>query len=191
MSHQGRIVNWKDDQGFGFIAPNDGSPQVFVHVRSFSSKGRRPRDNDQVTYELGTDDQGRPQAVQVVFAGSLWQKAAGLLWGYPAISFAGLFLLGLTVIALLGQWSTWIPGFYLIISLITFAAYALDKSAAQNGKWRTSEQTLLGLGLVGGWPGALVAQSCFRHKTRKRSFQILFWITVTVHCTAFWGLFLR
>lgn len=191
MSRQGRIVNWKDDQGFGFIAPDDGSQQVFVHIRSFSSKARRPMDNDKVTFQLGTDDQGRPQAERVVFAGSRWQKVASIIWGYPALCFAGLFLLAITAIALWGKWSTWVPGFYWLISIITFAAYALDKSAAQKGKWRTSEQTLLALGLAGGWPGALVAQFFFRHKTRKRSFQILFWMTIAVNCIAFWSLLLR
>ena len=46
--------------------------------------------------------------------------------------------------------------------------------------------TLHGLEAAGGWPGALVAQRVFRHKTRKRSFQIIFWLIVLAHL-AFWG----
>jgi uncharacterized membrane protein YsdA (DUF1294 family) len=75
----------------------------------------------------------------------------------------------------------WIPALYLLLSLIAFAAYGLDKRAARRGGHRTSEQTLLTLGLLGGWPGALVAQQVFRHKTRKRSFRRSFWRSVVLN----------
>ncbi len=45
---------------------------------------------------------------------------------------------------------------------VAFAAYWLDKFAARTGRWRTAERTLHLFGLVGGWPGALVAQRVFR-----------------------------
>jgi uncharacterized membrane protein YsdA (DUF1294 family) len=53
-------------------------------------------------------------------------------------------------------------------SLIAFVAYALDKAAARAGRWRTQESTLHLLALIGGWPGALLAQRQFRHKTARR-----------------------
>ena len=74
---------------------------------------------------------------------------------------------------------------YVVTSLTCFVAYALDKSAAQHGAWRTPERTLLVLGLVGGWPGALLAQQWLRHKTAKRSFQQLFWCTVVANVAGF------
>ena len=67
---------------------------------------------------------------------------------------------------------------YLSLSLVTIIAYAADKRAATAGAWRTSEATLLVLGLLGGWPGAIIAQQALRHKTRKRGFQIAFWWSV-------------
>lgn len=70
---------------------------------------------------------------------------------------------------------------YLVASLITFMVYALDKSAAKRGARRTPESTLHLLSLVGGWPGAVLAQGLFRHKTLKRSFRFVFWITVAVN----------
>ena len=50
---------------------------------------------------------------------------------------------------------------------------------------RTPERTLLLLGLVGGWPGAVLAQQWLRHKTSKRSFQQMFWFTVLVNVAGF------
>jgi uncharacterized membrane protein YsdA (DUF1294 family) len=78
-----------------------------------------------------------------------------------------------------------VAGAYLVTSLSCFVAYAIDKSAARNGGWRTPERTLLLLGLVGGWPGAVLAQQWLRHKTSKRSFQQMFWVTVVANVAGF------
>jgi uncharacterized membrane protein YsdA (DUF1294 family) len=75
-----------------------------------------------------------------------------------------------------------VPALYLTVSLITFAAYALDKRAAKNSQSRTRESTLHLLALIGGWPGALLAQKMLRHKSKKRSFQIVFRCTMLRHC---------
>ncbi|MBU1986746.1 MAG: cold shock domain-containing protein, partial [Proteobacteria bacterium] len=70
MRHQGKITNWKDDRGFGFISPNNGdSHQVFVHIKSFANQQKRPIGNEIVTYTLKTDAKGRSQAVNVLFDG--------------------------------------------------------------------------------------------------------------------------
>jgi len=74
---------------------------------------------------------------------------------------------------------------YAITSLTCFVAYVLDKSAARHGGWRTPERTLLVLGLVGGWPGALLAQQWLRHKTSKRPFQRMFRATVAANLAGF------
>ncbi|WP_313706838.1 DUF1294 domain-containing protein [Massilia sp.] len=74
---------------------------------------------------------------------------------------------------------------YVVTSLTCFVAYALDKSAARHGGWRTPERTLLVLGLVGGWPGALLAQQWLRHKSSKRAFRRMFWTTVAANVGGF------
>ncbi len=86
--------------------------------------------------------------------------------------------------------SPWVISVYFIASTITFILYALDKSAAKNNRWRIEENTLHLCGLIGGWPGALLAQRLFRHKTKKTSFQIIFWITVVFNVGANGWLFL-
>jgi len=71
---------------------------------------------------------------------------------------------------------------YLIVSCVTYLAYVFDKAAALNEKWRTPESTLHLLSLVGGWPGAMLAQKTLRHKTQKQSFQVEYWATVVLNC---------
>lgn len=67
MRYQGRINEWKDERGFGFIAPNSGGAKVYLHVSSMTDRQRRPAVGDLVTYELSTDHKGRPQAVTATF----------------------------------------------------------------------------------------------------------------------------
>jgi uncharacterized membrane protein YsdA (DUF1294 family)/cold shock CspA family protein len=183
MRHQGKIANWKDGQGFGFITPNDGGKQVFVHIKSFDSRQHRPIENDRVTYELGTDAKGRVQAERVAFAGERLPWAPAFRPRHVSLTVAGVFLMLLTGAAILGMLPFLIIGFYFVASAVTFVAYALDKSAARRGQWRIQESTLHFLGLIGGWPGASAAHSLLRHKSKKLSFQIGFWITVAVNCS--------
>jgi uncharacterized membrane protein YsdA (DUF1294 family) len=75
---------------------------------------------------------------------------------------------------------------YLAASAASIVVYAVDKSAARHGRWRASESTLHLLAVIGGWPGALVAQRLFRHKSRKPSFQAVFLLTVVVNCALLW-----
>ena len=84
-------------------------------------------------------------------------------------------------------WSVplWTGGVYLLASVVCFAAYAVDKRAAGTGRWRISERTLLVLGFLGGWPGAIIAQQTLRHKTRKASFRRAFWGTVGANVLVF------
>ena len=83
-----------------------------------------------------------------------------------------------------GRLAPWLLGAAVAINLLTFAAYAIDKSAAQNGQWRTKESHLHLLSLAGGWPGAWFAQQWLRHKSRKREFRTAYWATVVLHCSA-------
>jgi uncharacterized membrane protein YsdA (DUF1294 family) len=98
--------------------------------------------------------------------------------------FAGLFMVAVVGLVFMGRLSFMVPAGYLVASLVAFGAYALDKASARAGRWRTTESTLLLMGLVGGWPGAAFAQQVFRHKSRKASFQSSFWLTVIVNCAA-------
>ncbi len=59
-----------------------------------------------------------------------------------------------------------------MINLITFIAFGIDKRKAKKGRWRIPEATLLGLSLIGGTLGGILAMNFFRHKTQKKKFSI-------------------
>ena len=73
---------------------------------------------------------------------------------------------------------------YLIMSLITYIVYGVDKSKAKRKVWRIRESTLHLLALMGGWPGAAIAQQVFRHKINKVTFKIIFWFIIAFNIAA-------
>lgn len=189
MRHQGRISNWKDDKGFGFVTPNGGGQQAFVHIRSFSNRQRRPLGNELVSYQLKADAQGRVQAVNIAFVGERTPSAGPAGRSNVPLGLAAFFLAFVAGSAFAGRLPLSVPGIYLAASVAAFVAYWLDKSAAKKDRWRTKESTLHFFALIGGWPGALAAQRLLRHKTQKASFQLVFWITVALNCGALGWLF--
>jgi uncharacterized membrane protein YsdA (DUF1294 family)/cold shock CspA family protein len=190
MRHQGKITTWKDEQGFGFITPNGGGNKIFVHIKSFENRQRRPVGNEIVTYELKNDEKGRGLAENVTFVGESKSSASASRRSNFPIILALVFLVIVTGLFFSGKLPVSVLGLYLVASAVTFVAYALDKSAAKNDQRRTPEKTLHLFALVGGWPGALVAQRLLRHKSKKQSFQIVFWATVVLNCGALGWLFL-
>ncbi|SFG67109.1 DUF1294 domain-containing protein [Pseudomonas sp. NFACC45] len=81
---------------------------------------------------------------------------------------------------------SWVPlTAYGLVSMVAFLLYWSDKRKARADAWRTPENVLHAVELAGGWPGALLAQQVFRHKTRKVSFQVVFWFIVLLH-QVFW-----
>ena len=89
-----------------------------------------------------------------------------------------------------GSLSPLVTAIYLVASMAAFFLYRADKLAAVAGHRRTPENTLLALGLLCGWPGALIAQHALRHKTRKGSFQAFFWTTVVINAAALYCVWL-
>jgi uncharacterized membrane protein YsdA (DUF1294 family) len=101
-------------------------------------------------------------------------------------------LLVVGALPLFGSVSMWLRGIslvplaaYGVVSVLAFFMYWADKRKARADAWRTPENILHAVELAGGWPGALIAQQVFRHKTRKVSFQVLFWVIVALH-QVFW-----
>ncbi|MGP8539827.1 DUF1294 domain-containing protein [Pseudomonas protegens] len=99
-----------------------------------------------------------------------------LLCGLPLFGSLSLWWKGISLIPLIA---------YGAVSLLAFLVYWHDKRRAQAEGRRTPENVLHALELAGGWPGALLAQQLLRHKTRKVSYQLVFWLIVALH-QVFW-----
>lgn len=98
-------------------------------------------------------------------------------------------LLGLWLLLMLaGIWTRRMPWVVLpglaLLNIATFFVYWKDKLAAEEETQRIREDVLHALALAGGWPAAWVAQQVLRHKTIKRRFQVLFWLTVLLNLVA-------
>jgi len=188
MRFNGTIKSWNDERGFGFIEPAQGGPEIFVHIKAFGSVRERPQVNQRVSFQVEPGPQGKKRAVnaELVRAKRTTRKStrkneAAAQWGKASLSLIPLFTAVLLTGCVKGDSPRWLPLFYLGASLATFVAYAIDKSAAKRGEWRTSEQSLHLLALFGGWPGALLAQETLRHKSSKKEFRSVFWATVALN----------
>jgi uncharacterized membrane protein YsdA (DUF1294 family)/cold shock CspA family protein len=185
MRFQGKITEWDDTRGFGFIAPLDGNARVFIHVSAFSAGSRRPVTGEFINYSLERDDRGRVCATKATY---ITRQSPGVAVRTNAKSRAliagvvsGSFLLTVALLVVVGRlW--WPVAFgYGAMSITAYYAYKRDKQAAQAGAWRTNEWTLIVIGLIGGWPGALIARHRFRHKTSKVAFRLAYWLSVALN----------
>ncbi|BFM01935.1 hypothetical protein Psyaliredsea_05820 [Psychrobacter alimentarius] len=78
-----------------------------------------------------------------------------------------------------------VVAWYAALGVITYAIYAKDKAAAQSGDWRTPESTLHLMSALGGWVGAMVAQTYLRHKSQKPEFRLTYYLTVVINMAGF------
>ena len=185
MQVKGKLVSWNDEKGFGFIAPFPDGEQIFIHIKAFKTVNTRPAINQFVTYTVSKDVQGRPCATNAILAGDHFPVKPKRKNGSLSIVVAPTFLLVVGISVLMANVPFLVFMLYFVTSLFTFVVYARDKSAAKRGTQRTPENTLHLLSLAGGWPGALFAQETLRHKTIKKSFRSVFWVTVLLNCGAF------
>ena len=212
MTRTGHIARWNAERGFGFIATPAGEQNIFFHVRDF--RGGEPAEGLAVRFEqIEVGGKGpRAMAVQALARaaapspagpartadraanpqrrnGRAPSSAPRGLDGQPALfAIALLAWLGLlAAISLRGAWPWDLPvvlAGLLVLNIATFFSYALDKTAAAQGRWRTPESTLHALAAAGGWPAAWLAQRALRHKSRKREFLAVYVLTVGLHLGA-------
>lgn len=102
MRIKGKITQWDDAKGFGFIVPMLPGERVFLHIKALQNRTRRPEVGEVVTYSIGQDAQGRPQAQEVTFAGEKHRikaaKTASNLTLFWLVCFVGV---------LAGGWKTY------------------------------------------------------------------------------------
>ncbi len=212
MRQDGSIINWDDEKGFGFIAPNNGTADVFLHFRAVADRARRPKVGDRVEYDLDHDVQQRPRAARALLRPSIAaplslpgaphrlrtafssprsrgiRRESGIARVILILLIPATALGAVCLGARRGFIPEWVAVLYVGMSAVTAVAYAVDKSRAQKGRWRIAEGTLQLFAMAGGWPGAFPAQRFLRHKTSKVPFQVTYWSIVTAHL-AFWSWF--
>lgn len=185
MRYQGQISEWRDEQGYGFVTPNGGGERVFLHIKALKPGIRRPAGGERVNFVLVRDEKGRPRAEQAEYAVTRREVRPGTRIRTPLLLAAVLFVNAVGALVLTGKLPAIVFFAYLVLSALTLGIYALDKSLARQAQRRVAENTLHLLALLGGWPGALLAQQLLRHKSRKASFQFGFWLTVIGNLAAF------
>ncbi|MES2922425.1 MAG: DUF1294 domain-containing protein [Verrucomicrobiota bacterium] len=168
---EGKISQWNDGKGCGRIRYGDKT--VFAHIRDFERGQRRPRVGEEVRFMMGADPKGRACAMRVTLV-----KQGGRVG-------IGSWILLTALLILPGLALAWLPlpawlgiGVFAISSVITYVMYAHDKGRAMAAGWRVPESTLHLAELLGGWPGAFLAQRRLRHKCSKVSYQAVFWCIV-------------
>lgn len=195
MERLGKVSEWNDGRGFGFIAPLDGEPaRVFFHVRDYRQDGRRPETGELVKFTARHQADGKWRAVAVRRTVPAIRNARPPAPSRTVAPRSGTALPGVVATLSYAIGLAWAIGddrlpfealfVVLGLSAITYVVYALDKHAAQTGGWRTPESTLHLLELAGGWPGAWLAQQRLRHKSRKPGYRVAFWMMVVLHCVA-------
>ncbi|SFC80674.1 Uncharacterized membrane protein YsdA, DUF1294 family [Polaromonas sp. OV174] len=217
MKKEGKVVRWDKARGFGFISSPDTPVDVFFHTRDFHGMavphqgmlvtfeeihvgGKGPR-----AMSVKTVEASRPAgtATSTPYAARQPVPAASALRRRPTrapnrtptrqtpVALVMLLILGWTALVLWGVSAGRLPTLILaglaLLNLLTFCLYWIDKQAAQAGRWRTKEETLHLMGLLGGWPGAWLAHQVLRHKSRKAEFQATYWGTVLLNGAALLG----
>ena len=191
MRDQGRLVEWFDDKGYGFIQPNDASKdRVFLHIKDFARQGPRPIVGCALEYTVLLDGDGRFRAQQVMYLkASQTQKILpkpknvnGQQQKLRPMQIACIaYILALAVFTILGMLSGMVLLFISITNALTYWLYAQDKEAALLGNRRIPEQSLHILSFLGGWPTAWLAQERLRHKTQKQPFRKIYFCTIALN----------
>ena len=185
---EGTLTTWNADRGFGFVSPAEAGPEIFAHISAFAPAAAAPHLGQRISYEVGQNADGKRRAERIVPVAALkilqqqWSPAPRDSMSYLAIPG---FLVIVVAVAVLWQPAVWVLWTYLGMSALSFAAYGLDKRASLSKGWRIPESSLLVPGLLGGWPGAILGQQIFRHKTKKNVFRVRFWTSVVLNVILF------
>jgi uncharacterized membrane protein YsdA (DUF1294 family)/cold shock CspA family protein len=184
MRLKGKLMKWNEDKAFGFIIPNGGGDHIFIHKSAFSNRQRTPQVKDIITYSIAKDKQGRYFADEATFSGEKLKKKQTKKVSKFSVYLSVLFLVLMVAASVIGRMPINLVLIYIGGSTLTFILYAYDKSKAKQGAWRTPESTLHLFSLAGGWPGAAIAQQTLRHKSQKKEFRFVFWLTVIANFSA-------
>jgi cold shock CspA family protein len=66
---KGVLKTWKEDRGFGFIKPDDGGKDIFIHISALNGVSRRPTTGDVIYYQIARDNRGKYKAINAQIEG--------------------------------------------------------------------------------------------------------------------------
>ncbi len=190
----GRVSQWDAAKGLGFVQPETGGERLLLRRADLSGRlrFREPQVGEAVHFQLGTD---KRRALQVGSLAPPPKPAAAQAGktgaGSERLLVIPAFALLLGLLHLASPLPRPVPFLYGALSMAVFIVYGMDKWAARRGKARVAELSLHLIALLGGWPGALLGQQIFRHKTAKPGFQRLSWAMVALNISlllGFWWL---
>jgi uncharacterized membrane protein YsdA (DUF1294 family) len=153
-----------------------GKQRVFLHRRDFVEHHKQPAVGDTVRFILSKDAKGRTCATNAMHVND-----GGRITMLNLMMMVSLLVLPAIALQRRGADFRWVGGYVLALGALAYGAYALDKRRARAKEWRLSETGLHLLELLGGWPGAFLAQRRLRHKCSKGSYQVVFWLIVLVY----------
>lgn len=189
---RGRVTQWDETKGLGFVQIEGGERHLLRRADlSGRLRFRAPQVGEPVSFGLSGQDRSR-RAVQVRSLKA--PKPVAPAPSRPAQPSSGRLLVLPVFAALLGAIHlAWplprvVPLMYGALSTALFIVYGLDKWAAMRARARVAEASLHALAFFGGWPGALLGQHIFRHKTAKPAFLRWTWAMVALNLLLLVGL---
>ena len=199
----GTVVRWDDPKGYGFITA-ENQQSVFFHISAFHYMSQRPQTGQKVSFYCNRPVGSEPQrAIRVVLSGHEASLFSERPYDYHKFNLnmrkllcygltGGLYLCGVAYCSLK------LAAFYFLASIAAFCLYCSDKQTAvtqshkkQGYLGRVPEKKLHQIGLIGGWPGALLARGAYNHKTGKARFIRIFWLTVAANVAITYALLLH
>ena len=167
---QGYVIHFNEEKGYGFIGSDDYEENIFVHITQVKNADELSR-GQAVKFDIEKTKKGL--AAINVTAGKK-QYSPYLIFGLISLCST------LAIFTYANQHLQILIAYLLAINSTTFTLYGYDKFISSTDKLRVPELNLQTLALLGGSPAALMAQKIFRHKTIKGSFQIVYWLIVTL-----------
>lgn len=194
MRDQGRLVEWFDEKGYGFIQPNDSDKdRVFLHIKDFARSGPRPIVGCALEYSVILDERGRYRATHAIYlkanqtrigssnAKQQQKKEPSSSRLAPMQLAAIIYIIAVAIFSVLHLLPAYSFIFIMLMNALSYWLYAQDKEAAQLGNRRVPEQTLHIISFLGGWPAAGLAQQKLRHKTQKQPFRKIYFCTIVLN----------
>ena len=184
---EGTLVFWNDEKGFGFVRPAEGGEDYFVHISVFDKQlPRRPEIADRVVYQAAQDNRGRRRLSYAALKGVQKESASsvrGILTKSRPPAISALIVTPLVLSSyIIWRFNNPLPLMsYVFLSILTIIFYGYDKRHAIQGQWRIPEGYMHVMEIMGGWPGSLIAQIDFSHKTRKSPYRRRLWLIIASH----------